>query len=249
MYVSLLCLLLLSPQLVDRTKEFEQPQADASELSPEKRADIFMARKMYREAAESYQEALRGEPKQARLHNKLGISYHQQMNFRQARRSYQQASKLDKKYAQAINNLGTVYYAQGNYKKAQKQYQKALKITPSSASIYSNLGTAFFARRKYKKASASYMTALKLDPDVFERRSEGGTLLQERSVRDRARYHYFMAQAYARAEIYDRALLYLRRSLEEGYGKPAKAAKDSAFEAMREMPAFQALVNPEARPS
>ena len=57
-----------------------------------------------------------------------------------------------------------------------------------------------------------------------------------------------MAKAYAQAEMFDRALLYLRRSLEEGYGKPKRIAKDSAFEAMREMPAFRALINPEERP-
>lgn len=246
MLTPLLALLLLYPQLIDSTNKVNQAIPASGEISPEKRADIFMARKMYREAVDSYKQAIRDEPRSARLHNKLGISYHQQLMFGEARRSYQQASSLDDKYAQAINNLGTVHYAQKRYRRAQRTYQKALKVTPSSASVHSNLGTAFFARGKYKQASESYLTALSLDPEVFEHRGEAGTLLQERSVDDRAKYHYFLAQAYAKNEMYERALLYLRRALEEGHSSPKKAWNESAFAAMREMPAFLQLTNPEA---
>ena len=119
-----------------------------------------------------------------------------------------------------------------------------MKITPNSASIYSNLGTAFFARKKYEKASEAYLKALEIDPDVFEHRNELGTLLQERSVADLGKYHYFMAEAYARVGSYDRALLYLRRSVEEGYAKPSRILKEKLFEPMLEMPDFQRLVQP-----
>ena len=245
MYASVLAVLLLFPQLVDRTEELNKPApAEQSELTPERRGDIFMARKMYREAVDAYREALDNQPRSARLYNKLGISFHHQLNFGEARRHYERASKLDEKYAQAINNLGTVHYAEQNYRRAQKTYQKALKITPKSASIHSNLGTAYFARRKYKKASEAYQTALELDPNVFEHRNETGTLLQERSVNDLGKYHYFMAEAYARVGSYDRALLYLRRSIEEGYAKPSRILREKLFEPMQEMPEFQQLVQP-----
>lgn len=241
-----LALFLLYPQLVDSTDKLKSPPPAEQGITYEKRGDIYVARKMYREAVDEYRKALKEHPRSARLYNKIGISFHHQMNFGEAKKHYEQASSLDEKYAQAINNLGTVYYAQHHYKKAQKTYQKALKITPSSASIYSNLGTAYFARRKYKQATEAYLTALQFDPNVFDTRSQAGTLLQERSVEDRAKYHYFLARAFADAEIYDKALLYLRRSLEEGHGSRRKAWADDAFVAMREMPAFLALVNPEA---
>ncbi len=241
-------LLLPAPQLVDRTDRLQQEPARIGNISREKRADIYMARKMYREASETYRLAVVDQPGNARLHNKLGISYHQRALFADARKSYEQASRVDEKYAQAINNLGTIHYAQRKYKRAQKTYLKALKIAPSSASIYSNLGTAYFMRGKFKDASSAYFQALELDPNVFEQRGDAGTLLQERSVSDRAKYYYFVAQAYAKGEQFDRAVLYLRKSLEEGYGSRRKILGDRVFEPLHELPGFQALVNPGAAP-
>lgn len=235
MYEALLGLLLLFPQLVDKTDQLERPSPAAQQdLSHEKRGDIYMARKMYREAVDEYRKALDEQPRDARLYNKIGISFHHQMRFDEAKRNYERASDLDEKFAQAINNLGTIYYAEGRYRRAQKTYQKALKITPLSASIYSNLGTAFFARNKYKKATEAYLKALELDPTVFENRNETGTLLQERSVADRAKYYFFLAKAYARAELYDRALIFLRRSMEEGYADKGRILNESAFKPMVE---------------
>ncbi len=241
-----LALFLFFPQLIDSTSKLNEPSPADQQLTHEKRGDIYVARKMYREAVDEYRLALDEQPRSARLYNKIGISFHHQMNFGEAKKNYERASELDQKYAQAINNLGTVYYAEQHYKKAQKTYQKALKLTPNAASIYSNLGTAYFARRKYKQATEAYLAALQIDPNVFDTRGEGGTLLQERSVEDRAKYHYFLARAFADVEMYDKALLYLRRSLEEGFGSPRKAWDDDAFTAMREMPEFVQLTNPEA---
>jgi tetratricopeptide (TPR) repeat protein len=119
-----------------------------------------------------------------------------------------------------------------------------LKYAPESASILSNLGTALFARRKYTQATEAYLAALKLDPEIFEHRNSVGTLLQERSVQDRAQYYYFMAKAYASAQIYDRALLYLRRAIEEGYTKLDRIPKEPEFEPLLENAEFQALVDP-----
>ena len=51
MTAAVLFLLALLPQLVDRTKEPIQLAPPSRELSYEKRADIYMARKMYREGS------------------------------------------------------------------------------------------------------------------------------------------------------------------------------------------------------
>ena len=102
---ALLCLVLLPPQLVDRTKEGPASPPDQREITTEKRADIYMARKMYREATETYLTALRAEPQAARLHNKIGIAYHQQQYFDAAKRSYERAIRADKSFSKALNNL------------------------------------------------------------------------------------------------------------------------------------------------
>src|SRR6266571_152577 len=86
-----------------------------SSLTAEQRADILMARKMYREAAEVYKE---GPLDSAIIWNKIGIAYHQMLQLDAAKRNYEKAIKLNSQYSEAINNLGTVYYAHKNFRKA-----------------------------------------------------------------------------------------------------------------------------------
>jgi len=215
-----------------------------TQLSPEKRGDILMARKMYREAAETYKEGPRDS---AVIQNKIGIAYHQMMQMDLAKRYYEHAMKLDPKYPEAINNLGTVYYSKKNFRRATKLYQRALKLEPNSASIYSNLGTAFFARKNYKSATEAYQKALALDSEVFEHRNSWGVLLQERSVEERAKFHYYLAKTYAKAGMNDRAITYIRKALEEGYADRKKMMEDPEFTSLRKMPEFQELLAMEPR--
>lgn len=214
------------------------------ELTPEMRGDILMARKMYREAVEVYSTA---GADSAIIANKTGIAYHQMMELDFARRNYERALKLDPKYSEAVNNLGTIFYARKNYRKAVKYYNRALKLKPNSASIYSNLGTAQFARKKYKQALEAYDTALSLDPEVFEHRGTQGVLLQERSVEERAKFHFYLAKTYAKAGAIERALTYMRKSLEEGFKERDKFQTEPEFAKLQELPEFKELMASEPR--
>jgi tetratricopeptide (TPR) repeat protein len=213
-------------------------------LTPEGRGDVFMARKMYREAIESYERAPQDS---AVVWNKLGIAYHQMTQLDAAMKRYRHAIRLDAKYPEAINNLGTIYYAEKRYSKATGSYKRALKLAPGSASIYSNLGTAYFAEKKYKEAWVAYNTAFQLDPEVFEHRNTYGVLLQERTVEERARFHYYLARIYAKQGQKDRALQYIRKALEEGFADRKKLLQDPDFAALRDLPEFKELLTLEPR--
>ena len=220
-----------------------EPSISRPVLTPETRGDIYMARKMFREAADVYRES----PESHILANKIGIAYHQMMALPQAKRQYERAVKLRPDYSEAINNLGTIYYAQQNYRKAIKPYQRALKSNPNSASIYSNLGTAWFARKKYNNAFEAYQKALSIDPEVFEHRSTQGVLLQERSITERAKFHYYLAKTYAKSGDTERTLMYMRKALEEGFKERGKFLEDPEFSKLQANPEFQALLKLEAR--
>lgn len=210
------------------------------EISPEMRGDIYMARKMYREAIDVYKP---GAVKSAVLANKTGIAYHQLLDLPDAKKYYDRAIKLEPKYAEAINNLGAVYYAAKSYRRAVEQYKRALRYSPESASILSNLGTAYFARKQYKEASLAYEKALAIDPDVFEKKTSGaGTVLQERSVEERAKYHYYIAKTYAKRGSNDLALQYIRKSLEEGFKEREKFIKDPEFASLQENLEFKQIL-------
>lgn len=220
------------------------PPAQPAALTPERRGDIYMARKMYREAIEAYKEAPQNS---AVIWNKLGIAHHQMMQLDVAKKYYERSVRLNPKYAEAVNNLGTIYYAKKSYRRAISQYKKALKLTPNSATLYSNLGTAHFARKKYEDAAQAYRQALALDPDVFEHRSSYGVLLQESNVEERAKFHYYLAKTYAQAGMNDRALLYIRKALEEGFKERKKFLEEPEFAALLELPEFKELMALEPR--
>jgi tetratricopeptide (TPR) repeat protein len=216
----------------------------ALNLPPERRGDILMARKMYREAIEGYKQAPQDSPV---VLNKIGISYHQMTQLDLARKYYQRSIKLNPQYSEAINNLGTVHYAQKNYRRAIGFYKRALRLTPKSASILSNLGTAHFARKHYKEAFEAYQQALAIDPEIFEHRSTYGVLLQERTVGERAKFHYYLAKVYAKSGEFDRALTYIRKALEEGFRDRQKFQEEPEFTKLRETAEFQALMKLEPK--
>ena len=225
-----------------------QPQTPVtSPLTIEQRGDILMARKQYREAIDMFKS---GSSKDPILWNKCGIAYHQMMQLGNARKSYEQALKLNPDYVEAMNNLGTIYYAEHSFRRAISWYNRALKVAPSeprSASIYMNLGTAQFARKKYEDATKSYQVALKIDPEVFEHHSSFGVMLEEHSVQERAKYHYYLAKLYAKDGRTELSLQYLRKALEEGFKEKDKLAKDPEFATMRDMPEFKQLLASEPR--
>jgi len=227
-------------RIPDRTT----PPDPAKALPPEVRGDILMARKMYREAIETYQQGPKDSPI---LVNKIGIAYHQLLDLESARKQYERAAKLDPQYAEALNNLGTVYYARKSYRRAINEYKRALRIHPDSASFLSNLGTAYYARKQYKEMTEAYEKALAIDPDVFERRSSTGTTLQERSVDERAKYHYFQAKMYAKAGQMERALLCISKSLEEGFKEKEKYIKDPEFATLKDNQEFKLMMAAEQK--
>jgi tetratricopeptide (TPR) repeat protein len=216
----------------------------ASGLTAEQRGDVLMARKMFREAIDAYKE---GPQNSAVIWNKIGIACHQLGDFAAARRNYEHAMKLDKKYADAINNDGTIFYAQKKYGTAIARYRKAIQISPDSASFWSNLGTAWYSRGRFDQMAAAYQKALELDPGIFEHRGTVGTELQDRTVADRARYHYELARMYANAGKNELALQYLRKSLEEGLKDKVKMTQVPEFAVLRETDEFKQLLSLEPR--
>jgi tetratricopeptide (TPR) repeat protein len=216
-------------------------------LSPETRGDIYMARKMYREAIDAYRE---GPANSAVLANKIGIAFHQLLQLNLAKKYYQRAMKLDPHYPEAINNLGTIYYARHKYGRAISLYKRALKRYGDHppASVYANMGAAYFSRKEYKQAMACYSEALQIDPEVFDRHSTFGTLMQERTLAERALFHLYLAKMYAKSGQNARALIYLRKALEEGVKDRKEIPSMPEFASLKKDPAFQELLAENPKP-
>jgi tetratricopeptide (TPR) repeat protein len=215
------------------------------DLTEEQMADLYMARKEYREASQLYKRLAEQNPQNAVYLNKLGISLHQQAALGPALRYYERAVKVDPTYADAENNIGTIYYQRKKYGKAIKAYQKAIAIRNDMPVLYSNLAYAYFEDKKYEEAIASFRQALALDPQLFERNSSrNGSILQDRTVGDRGKFYFLLAKSFAQAGNLDRCLVYLRKAKDEGYKQLAAIKMDPAFAAVIKNPAIQEILAP-----
>jgi tetratricopeptide (TPR) repeat protein len=215
------------------------------DLSDEQMADLYMARKQYREASVIYKRLADQSPQNPVFLNKLGISLHQQTALGQAMKYYERAVKVDPKYADARNNIGTIWYQRKKYGKAIKAYQKAIEIRSDMAVLYSNLAYAYFGDKKYEQAIASFRQALVKDPELFSRSgSRNGSILQDRTVGDRGKFYFLLAKSFAEAGNVERCLIYLRKAKDEGYKDLAAVNTDPSFAAVVKDPAIQEVLAP-----
>ena len=215
------------------------------ELTTEQLADLYMVRKDYREAAETYKRLTVENPRNPVYLNKLGIALHQQTALTLALKCYERATKVDPSYADAQNNIGTIWYQRKKYGKAIKSYQKALAIRKDMPVLYSNLGYAYFGDKKYEQSMASFHQALVLDPQFFEHNGgRNGSVLQDRSVSDRGRFYFMLAKSFAQSGNVERCIVYLRKAKDEGYAALATVKADPDFAAMLKNPAIQEILAP-----
>jgi len=215
-------------------------------LSPkemqEERARVQMAEKKYEAAIQTYQELLKGDPKNAAFMNMIGIAYLDVGNYDQAKKYFIRASKADKTFSSAVNNLGMVYYHQKNFRRAIREYQRAAAIDPSLAGTHANLGFAYYNTNKFQEAAEEFQKALELDPHIFERNDRVGTMVQDRSVSNHGLFFFTMAKVYAQKNDAPHCAEYLRKSLDEGYKDIGKAKTDPAFKDVINDPVVQAVI-------
>ncbi len=221
----------------------EPPAASASARELEAIGDQLHADKNYLDAIDYYQAALKKDPSNAVLINKVGMAELLLRRYKEARKTFERGIKLDKNYANAYANLGVVYYQQASYGKAIKYYDKAIQLNDSEAVFFNNRGAAEFVKKQFEKATADYNKALQLDPDIFERAGRGaGVQAKLPSPADIAHYDYVLAKLFARNGVSDRSLHYLKKAMEEGYAKINDVYKDSEFSELRKDPRFTELM-------
>jgi len=213
----------------------QAPGAPVSEVL--ERAELLVARQSWLGAIAAYRDAIRAQPKDAVLHNRLGICYQRAGDAKAARKSYRRAIDLKKDYAAAWNNLGTLDHARGKYKSAISEYGRAIKLDPKDAVFHKNLGGAWLARGDVDKALEAWTEALRLDPVSFEadalRVPTAGITL--------ARQYYLYAKVLAARGDVDRALEFLTRAQAAGFTDFRSIEKDRDFAPIVSDPRYAAL--------
>jgi tetratricopeptide (TPR) repeat protein len=203
------------------------------------RAELFMARKEYSEAAGAYLNLLKDDPKNAWLMNMLGVTYQMLDDPRKSEHFYRLAMKTDKTFASPVNNLGTLQYARKHYGKAIGLYQKALPLSSDRSVVFSNLGYAYFANKEYPEAMDCFGKALTLDAHIFDHKSGNGSIIQQRTSTDPGLFYFLVAKTYALTGDSERAAHYLKLARDDGYKDIAAVEKDPAFAKVIKDPAVR----------
>jgi tetratricopeptide (TPR) repeat protein len=221
-----------------------QPAMTPQQLA-ELRANILMARKMYPEAAASYEQLVKQEPKNAELLNRLGVACEMLRNKGCAEKYFKKAAKADKTYASPYNNIGTVEYDKKHYKNAIKWYGKCLKLRMDApATVYMNLGYAYFADKQYPLAMNSFQHAIAINPRIFQEAGSFGQVVEDRSTPDPGLFYFFVARTYAQIGNAEQAAHYLKIARDDGYKNYMSAKTDPTFVKVIKDPRVQEVFAP-----
>ncbi|MGB0064774.1 MAG: tetratricopeptide repeat protein [Terracidiphilus sp.] len=207
----------------------------------EEAGDQARMNREYVKAAVSYERALRFDPKNSQLWNKLGIVDLKLDDRRGAHKSFATAIKFDPRNALALNNLGALELLDHRYKIATHYLKQALALDESNASAHLNLAEAWMGQTQVDRAMTEYSRALELDPDILDS-SNDGVLAQVRTPEQEARIDFLIARAYAERGNLDGALDYLSRAKTRHYPNLSEVYSEKEFASLWTDPRLQQLV-------
>jgi len=124
----------------------------------------------YKNAISQWEKALEYIPKDAEVHNFMGIAYHRLGKLDSSIVEYQRAISLKPDYYQAWNNLGYILFFKGDYAQALEKFRKALQINPQYQQAQLNYRTskAIMDGKLSLKAFELVENAAKIDSLEFQ---------------------------------------------------------------------------------
>ena len=117
-------------------------------------------------ALESYEAAVKIDPKYAEAYKNIGNALRTLGRFDAAIESFRCALNIRPDYAEIYCSLGDIYGDAGVINEAVINYELALKINPDYAEVSNNLGNIHRAQGQLEEAVKSYEHALRINPEL-----------------------------------------------------------------------------------
>lgn len=219
------------------------PKPDALQIAKtaEMKGDLERVHDNFYMAISYYQQALRSDPRNPAILNKMGIAELKLGDRGPARKHFSQALKYDPRNISALNNLGAVSYLDKKYKNAVKYLKQALELDESSAPAHLNLAEAWMGMGQIDRAMTEYARALELDADILNE-SATGVSARVSTPEQRARVNFLIAKAYAKRGNIDGALEYLKRARDGRFPEMSRVYKDQEFAILLSDPRLEKIV-------
>lgn len=116
------------------------------------------------QAEKFYNEVIKRDPNDAKVHNNLGIIYLRQGKNDEAISAFQRAINIESEDALYHSNLGRAYEAEEKYADAVSEFRRAIELDPRVAWLYSVLGSMYAGLRQFDNAIVALQRAIELDP-------------------------------------------------------------------------------------
>jgi tetratricopeptide (TPR) repeat protein len=129
-------------------------------------------------AIESYQKALKIDPKRDDLHTQLGNIYTLEERFNEAAAEYEQAVKYNPSAANRYS-LGQGYLGVGRLDDAKAQFELVRQLSPKDPFGNFGLGQVYARQERYDYAVQSFDAAIAIKGDYWEAFAEKGFALTD----------------------------------------------------------------------
>jgi len=160
------------------------------EFSYLRTADDFFDRGYYDAAARFYTKVLEVNPRNADVHNNLGIILLAMNAPAAAESHFSQAVKLNPRFGKAYSNLGNALIQQRRLPEGIAALREALRIDPRLANAHLSLGVVLLNTGKTGESRAHLAEALRLQPDDASANGYYAQLLEREGEIEQAAVHY-----------------------------------------------------------
>jgi len=123
---------------------------------------------LYREALESYKQAIRIEPDFAEAHYNLGFTYKRLDKHGEAMEAFKQAIQIKPDFFDAYTQLGVLYSESRMNWEAIEAFKQAIRIKPNIAMAHYLLGMVYLRLNDRNGALGEYNILKDLDPKSAE---------------------------------------------------------------------------------
>lgn len=111
-----------------------------------------------------WSKTLLQEPRSARAHTWVGLSYKQMGNFELALKHFNEADSLNPREISGLINIAVLYGQNGRFAEAETLLREAIRRRPDKADAHWNLAVALDAQGRKDESMSEVHETLKLDP-------------------------------------------------------------------------------------
>ena len=170
-----------------------QPDHFEAALSSQRAGDFESALLHYRALLESNEF-------NAKVHNNLGLLYHERGLTYEADQAFQRALAIDPRYAKAHNNLGVARLRQGRNNEAAAAFRTALRLDSTNVESLVNLALALKGAGRVEEARETFLQALTMNGYSAPGHYNLALLYEETGDISRAVDHFESFLEYGRVE-------------------------------------------------